>query len=151
VAWEHYRGDTAMIPLSMLKQRVVWSSCLTMFFTFSNMLTITYYLAIYFQAVKGDSPTMGGVSILPTILSQIIMAVISGVLGQYLAVHSNSKLTNIHQLDVLDITCRGRSCVEQELQSVLVYSVHSHRTAPSGHGLVTKLLVAWPVVQEYRW
>ena len=82
LAWEYKQGDTAMIPLSMLKQRVVWSSCLTMFFTFANMITTTYYLAIYFQAVKGDSPTMGGVSTLPTILSQILLAVISGVLGQ---------------------------------------------------------------------
>lgn len=86
VAWEHYRGDTAMIPLSMLKRRVVWSSCLTIFFTFSNMLIVTYYIAIYFQAVKGDSPTMSGVSTLPTILSQMIFAVTSGVLGEYLAV-----------------------------------------------------------------
>lgn len=88
LAWEYKRGDTAMIPLSMLKRRVVWSSCLTMFFTFANMITTTYYLAIYFQAVKGDSPTMSGVSTLPTILSQILLAIISGVLvgrlGYYL-------------------------------------------------------------------
>lgn len=71
-----------MIPLSMLRQRVVWSSCLTMFFIFGNMMTTTYYLAVYFQAVKDDSPTMSGVSTLPTVLSQIMLAVISGVLGQ---------------------------------------------------------------------
>jgi hypothetical protein len=71
-----------MIPLSMLSRRVVWSSCLTMFFTFGNMMTTTYYLAIYFQAVKGDSPTMSGVSTLPTILSTMMMAIGSGVLGK---------------------------------------------------------------------
>lgn len=83
IGWEYHRGDTAMIPLSMLQHRVVWSSCLTILFTFANLLTTTYYLAIYFQAVRGDSPTMSGVSTLPTILSQMIMAVTSGVLGQY--------------------------------------------------------------------
>ena len=80
-----------MIPLSMLRRRVVWSSCFTMLFTFANMLTTTYYLAIYFQAVKGDSPTMSGVSTLPTILSQMMMAVTSGVLGQYSRMHAIRK------------------------------------------------------------
>jgi hypothetical protein len=81
LAWEHRRGDTAMIPLAMLKRRVVWSSCLTIFFTFANMLTTTYYLAIYFQAVKGKTPTMSGVDTLPTIMSGMVMAVSAGALG----------------------------------------------------------------------
>ena len=52
------------------------------------MLTTTYYLAIYFQAVKGKSPTMSGVDILPTVLSSMFTAVGSGQLvgrvGYYL-------------------------------------------------------------------
>jgi hypothetical protein len=81
LAWENKRGDMAMIPLSMLKRRVVWSSCLTIFFVFGNIQTIMYYLAIYFQAVKGESPTMSGVDTLPTILCSLVMAVVSGALG----------------------------------------------------------------------
>ena len=81
LVWENRRGDTAMIPLSMLKRRVVWSSCLTIFFIFGNMLTTTYYLAVYFQAVKGESPTISGVDTLPTILGSLVMAVVSGALG----------------------------------------------------------------------
>ncbi|KAE9372630.1 putative MFS multidrug transporter [Stipitochalara longipes BDJ] len=86
--WEYRQGDGAMIPLSMLRQRIVWSSCLTYFFLCSNMMVTSFYMAIYFQAVRGKSPTMSGVSILPTILSNMFFAVFSGILvgrwGYYL-------------------------------------------------------------------
>jgi hypothetical protein len=79
--WEYRQGDKAMIPLSMLSQRIVWSSCVTYFFLCSNMMVTSFYMAIYFQAVRGKSPTMSGVSILPSILSNMALAVGSGILG----------------------------------------------------------------------
>jgi hypothetical protein len=82
-AWEYRRGDTAMIPWSMIKQRIVWCSCVLMLFFFGGQLIISYYLAIYFQAVKGLSPTSSGVDFLPSVLSQMVLAIVSGVLGEY--------------------------------------------------------------------
>ncbi len=81
LAWEYHRGDTAMIPLSMLKTRIVWASTVTQFFLAACMLTLSYYMAIYFQAIKGVQPTLSGVYILPSILSQLALSVISGALG----------------------------------------------------------------------
>src|SRR5208282_4029365 len=78
--WEYRKGDKAMFPYSMLRRRVVWSSCLVIGFFFGHLLTISYYLPIYFQAVKGVSPALSGVYILPGILSQMMMAIISGFL-----------------------------------------------------------------------
>jgi hypothetical protein len=80
-AWEYKRGDTAMIPLSMLKIRIVWCSSLTQFFMGANLLTTSYYIAVYFQTVRGVSPMTSGVDLLPSILSQMSAAVLSGVLG----------------------------------------------------------------------
>jgi hypothetical protein len=82
VVWEYRLGDEAMIPYSMLQRREVWSSCLVTGFFFGNLLTFSYYLPIYFQAVKGVNPAPSGLCILPGIASQILMAVISGVLGE---------------------------------------------------------------------
>ncbi len=86
--WEFRRGDQAMIPLSMLRKRVVYSSCLTMFFMMGNLLILNYYLPIWFQVVKDATPTMSGVYLLPMVVSQIIGALSSGVLvgrlGRYL-------------------------------------------------------------------
>jgi hypothetical protein len=84
LGWEYKAGDAAMIPLSMIRQRIVWSSCLTMVFFSANMMCQSYYMAIYFQSIRGKSPTLSGVFVLPGILSQMVMAVTSGVLGQYL-------------------------------------------------------------------
>jgi len=82
-AWEYRVGDEAMIPFSMISKRVVLSSCLVMGFFFGGMLSYSYYLAIYFQTVRGAAPTMGGVYVLPSILGQILTAVASGVLGKF--------------------------------------------------------------------
>lgn len=79
--WEHRQGDKAMIPLSMIVQRTVWTSCLFMIGLFGTVLTLSYYLPIYFQAVRNDSPIMSGVSLLPIMLSQVTFAVGSGFLS----------------------------------------------------------------------
>jgi hypothetical protein len=81
-AWEYHVGDIAMIPLSLLRQTVVWSSCLVSFFFFACAMMPPYYMPIYFQAVKGVSPSLSGVYLLPQILSQILFAVGGGVLSK---------------------------------------------------------------------
>ncbi|OJJ50764.1 hypothetical protein ASPZODRAFT_56036 [Penicilliopsis zonata CBS 506.65] len=86
--WEYRQGDMAMIPFSMLRKRPVWSSCLTMFCIFAMVLCAAYYVPVYFQAIKNTSPMMSGVYMLPSILAQMLFAVMSGVLtgklGYYL-------------------------------------------------------------------
>jgi hypothetical protein len=82
VGWEYHARDNAMIPVSMVRIRVVWCSCVSMTFMFGMQMTATYYLPIYFQAVKGVSPVLSGVYVLPMIISMMFAAVVSGVLGQ---------------------------------------------------------------------
>jgi MFS family permease len=80
--WEHSQGDEAMIPLKMIAITRVWSRFIVMMAIFGILLCSSYYLPIYFQAVKNDSPTISGVSTLPGILSQLLFAVASGVLSK---------------------------------------------------------------------
>jgi hypothetical protein len=84
--WQHFKGEEAMIPLSMIKIRVVWASCVFMLFFFGMLQIFNYYLPIYFQAVKGATPMLSGVYLLPSILAQLILAVISGVASKYSSV-----------------------------------------------------------------
>ncbi len=81
LGWEYTRGDAAMIPLPMIRRRVIASSCLAMFFSVANMINASFYMAIYFQADKGVSPMLSGVYLLPAILTQIVFSVASGVLS----------------------------------------------------------------------
>ena len=81
LAWEYRKGDLAMIPLSMVRRKVVWCSCMVVLFFMGSMIINSYYMPIYFQTIRNATPTMSGVYILPAILSQILFAAISGVLG----------------------------------------------------------------------
>ena len=83
MVWDYKKGDNALIPLPMLGKRIVWSSSLVYGFLMSQMFTTSYYLPIYFQGVKGVTPTLSGVYLLPMILAQLFSAVGSGALGNY--------------------------------------------------------------------
>ena len=85
IAWEYHSGDKAMIPWPMVRQRIVWSGCLVMFFFFGALLNASYYLPIWFQSVRGAAPTLSGVYLIPMIGGQMIMAILSGFLGTYQA------------------------------------------------------------------
>ncbi|KIV84490.1 hypothetical protein PV11_00265 [Exophiala sideris] len=76
--WEYLHGEAAMIPLPIIRQRVVWSSMAVTFFQMGGLLITAYYMPLYFQVSKGASPTMSAVYTLPTFIAQILMAVISG-------------------------------------------------------------------------
>ncbi|CAG8101348.1 unnamed protein product [Penicillium salamii] len=80
--WEYRRGDKAMLPLPIIRQRIVWSSCLSSFFMNGAAVSGAYYLPIFFQAVKGNSPIRSGVYFLPNILPQVTLALVTGGLVQ---------------------------------------------------------------------
>ncbi|KAI1389670.1 major facilitator superfamily domain-containing protein [Hypoxylon trugodes] len=88
VAWEYHAGEEAMIPGSILKKRIVWTSCLYYFSLTTTLFVSSQYLPIYFQGVKGAGPTMSGVDLLPGILTQVLFVLVSGAavtkMGYYL-------------------------------------------------------------------
>lgn len=81
-AWEHHVGDDAMIPASVARQREVWSASLYLGFFSGALLCFSYYMPIYFQAIKGVSALTSGVYLLSGILPQLVMAIMSGVLSK---------------------------------------------------------------------
>ncbi|OHF02999.1 major facilitator superfamily transporter [Colletotrichum orchidophilum] len=89
IYWEYRQGDDkAMLPLGLFKSRIVWTSGLVGAFNMSITIVSSYYIPMYFQSVKGETPFQGGVHFLPTIITQLIFAVASGALvgrlGYYL-------------------------------------------------------------------
>jgi hypothetical protein len=81
LAWEQRRGDDAMVPFSILRQRIIWSGSATMSFFTAALFCLGYYLPVYFQSVKDDSVLMSGVHILPLILTQVLFAMVAGAMG----------------------------------------------------------------------
>ncbi|KAF5026300.1 hypothetical protein F66182_1622 [Fusarium sp. NRRL 66182] len=82
ISWEYHVGADAMIPLPIIRKREVWTACLTQLFLFSTIIIASFYLPIYFQSIKNTSPFDSGVYLLPSILSLIVSAVMSGSLAQ---------------------------------------------------------------------
>ncbi|KKK15676.1 hypothetical protein P175DRAFT_0498759 [Aspergillus ochraceoroseus IBT 24754] len=86
--WEYRTGEGAMIPFHLIRPRIAYSSYVSMMTMFGMTMVMTYYLPIYFQAVRGHSALVSGVDLLPNVLCQLVMAVVSGVLtgklGYYL-------------------------------------------------------------------
>ncbi|CAI6084298.1 unnamed protein product [Clonostachys chloroleuca] len=80
IAWEWRVGDEAMIPLKLVSQTVVWTSSLNFAFLMSVTVGASNFLPIYFQSVKGLSPTMSAVYMLAGIISQLILLLFSGAL-----------------------------------------------------------------------
>lgn len=97
--WENRQGSTALIPLDLIRNIVVSSSCITTFFQMGNLILTMYYLPLWFQIVKGATPTLSGVYLLPMVGSQILFLAISGGLGKYLILlgnQSNPASTRCH-------------------------------------------------------
>ncbi|KAM5448316.1 hypothetical protein MaudCBS49596_005404 [Microsporum audouinii] len=80
--WNKHKGDSALLPASMLKRKVVWTSALYQSFMISAVYGAAFFLPIYFQAINNATPVLSGVYLLPTILPQLLAAGLSGVLLQ---------------------------------------------------------------------
>ncbi|RFU31913.1 hypothetical protein B7463_g4407, partial [Scytalidium lignicola] len=72
------QGDNATVPIRIIKQRSVASGFYFSFFSGGTMLSMIYYLPLYFQAIKGVSAITSGLDILPLILSLVVASIISG-------------------------------------------------------------------------
>jgi MFS family permease len=82
VAWEYRQGDTAMISISVVRNRYVVFATITTIVSQGSLLLLTYYLPIWFQVVKNASPIMGGVDYLPSVFSQVCASVLTGALSK---------------------------------------------------------------------
>ena len=81
IFWERHMGEDAMIPLSIVSKRQIWTGILCMVFLFWTVLVAAFYMPIYFQSIKNASPFTSGVDMLPTILTQLAAAVSGGFIG----------------------------------------------------------------------
>jgi hypothetical protein len=80
--YESRIGDKAIIPASIVGQRIVLFSAINGMALVGAVYVASQYLPIYFQSVKGEGPAMSGVDLLPSIISQLIMVVAAGICGK---------------------------------------------------------------------
>ncbi|KAH8780773.1 major facilitator superfamily domain-containing protein [Hyaloscypha finlandica] len=78
VAVQFWRPHNAMMPPHMIARRSIWAACVFSFLMAGGFFTLTYYIPIWFQAVKGVSAVASGIRNLPLILGVVATSIIVG-------------------------------------------------------------------------
>lgn len=77
IPWQIYFQDHALIPPRLFRaHRNVGLLCASSFFVNGPFQVIIYWLPIWFQAMRGDTPTESGMNYLPTVISDAIVALL---------------------------------------------------------------------------
>jgi hypothetical protein len=84
--------ETAMAPTRIILNRSVAGSMLFMFLLSGGLMSVVYYLTLWFQAVKNDSAMHAGISTIPLILSFILIGIISAVFTQKIGYYTPAML-----------------------------------------------------------
>ncbi|KAF7168112.1 hypothetical protein CNMCM6106_003438 [Aspergillus hiratsukae] len=72
--------DKATIPPRVIKQRSIAAGVAFTIMVTAAMMTFTYYLPIWFQAIKSASPVHSGIMMLPTVIPSAVASLMAGFL-----------------------------------------------------------------------
>ncbi|KAJ7269948.1 putative transporter [Mycena rebaudengoi] len=78
IFWEVHIGDRAMVPKVIFKSRSIYGIIMYCLLTRFSLLLFSYYIPIFYQAVKHHSATKSGIDIFPFVLGVIITLIASG-------------------------------------------------------------------------
>jgi MFS family permease len=78
IAWEIYRGDKAMVPTQVFKSRSIYAIIAYCFLSRFSYLLFSYYIPIFYQAVRHASATESGINLIPFMLSVVLTIIGAG-------------------------------------------------------------------------
>ncbi|KAK0730372.1 major facilitator superfamily domain-containing protein [Lasiosphaeris hirsuta] len=79
IAWQWWKGDAALMPPRIVTQRTVSASCVMAFMTYGAIINLTFFLPIWFQAIRGDSAIVSGVNMIPYFAVNAFFSLLAGV------------------------------------------------------------------------
>lgn len=83
IVWQYFtRNTTATVPARILFQRSVAFGGASQFCVGSTMLTVSIYIPLWFQAIKGVSAMQSGINTIPLVLSVVVGSIMSGGMTQ---------------------------------------------------------------------
>ncbi|KAH8833360.1 major facilitator superfamily domain-containing protein [Flagelloscypha sp. PMI_526] len=82
LAHQKFVAKFPTVPWDVLSDRTVLSAFFGTFVHGITSIALVYYIPVYFQAVKGDSPIRSGIHILPVALFIAPMAMVNGIAVQ---------------------------------------------------------------------
>ncbi|KAK7550655.1 MFS transporter [Phyllosticta citricarpa] len=79
IAIQIQKQEKATVPPRVFKNRTVWSCAYFGTLLGASFFIMTYYLPIWFQAIKGASAVKSGIMNLPMILSLVVLSMLAGI------------------------------------------------------------------------
>ncbi|SPN96573.1 related to DHA14-like major facilitator; ABC transporter [Cephalotrichum gorgonifer] len=73
-------ADSATVPPRILSQRNVWAAGVFALFLGAAFILSTYFLPLWFQAVKGSTAVLSGLRTLPLLISVVAVSLVAGAL-----------------------------------------------------------------------
>ncbi|KAJ7510510.1 ABC transporter [Mycena galericulata] len=80
ISWEIYLKDRAMVPTAIFHSRSVYAIVAYSFLTRFSLLLFSYYIPIFYQAVRHRTATDSGIDLLPFMLGVVLTVIGSGQL-----------------------------------------------------------------------
>ncbi|KAK4232497.1 putative transporter [Podospora fimiseda] len=82
-----WKGDKGTLPPRLFKKKDIVCGLLFSFFFGAGFFPLVYYVALYFQAIQGDTAVEAGIKLLPMLIAVVITSVSTGglitVVGYY--------------------------------------------------------------------
>ncbi len=77
-AWLKIRGDKALLPPRIVLQRTVAASCGMSFMIYGALINLTYFLPIWFQAIRGVTALQSGIDMIPYFIVNAAFSLLAG-------------------------------------------------------------------------
>ncbi|KAI9845648.1 MAG: hypothetical protein M1837_004622 [Sclerophora amabilis] len=107
---QYRRGEHALVPLRILRQRSVLMGAFVLFFLGASTYVNTYYLPFYFQVVQGVDAVTSGIRFIPLFLPYMVALIVTGaivtqwgyyvpymILGEVIAIIGTAFLTRLDE------------------------------------------------------
>lgn len=75
-----WKNDTATLPPRILKRRSILAGVIFAFCSGSIVVVMSYYLPIWFQAIKGVTAVDSGIMLLPLMLGLVASSILAGII-----------------------------------------------------------------------
>ncbi|AEO65966.1 uncharacterized protein THITE_2143619 [Thermothielavioides terrestris NRRL 8126] len=79
VVWQWRRGEAALMPPRILTQRTVAASCGMAFMIYAALINLTFFLPVWFQAIRGMSAVQSGINMIPYFVVNAVFTVTAGI------------------------------------------------------------------------
>ena len=79
IGWQHVKGNAALMPPRIVTQRTVAASCAMAFMIYAALINLTYFLPVWFQAIRGVSALQSGIDMIPYFVVNAVFSLAAGV------------------------------------------------------------------------